>query len=611
MAIDYTNLNGSVNIGESPAGKRDTWNSYNFFHTAFYQRVVLLCGGNLTAAERWWKTPLPYPPFLKDGAIRAPEELLTDEEWRSLRNWLGENVTGGWIDDVDFYNESQGIGTMTKQDNSLIQLVQADTGSTATTIQSRDGDYVIHTFTQSDQLFVRHEGIVEYFMVGGGGAGGGNYAGGGGGGGSVLTGFKRLTVGTYDIIIGAGGAGGLDTGTSGLQGQAGKRDGKAGGNTTAFGITAYGGGAGAGTTMNTFAAVATVQGAPQATPFTVDNSYAIGSGGGGSAANNAGAVSTSHTKGSNGFGYKGGIGFADYATNAGYVTSLIMGAGGGGAGDAGLDANIWTLNSVEVQAGSATSTTNSATAASQTLTATTASGTIVVGQLIYGSTAIPAGTYVQSISGTTLTLSTLTTAAITNASLTFGAIFSCASTPYLQNGITVLITGTNSGSAAITGYATSNAYLVGTCTNGTFTLTKNDGTVVLATTGTLTGLTFKTTTKQAGAGGIGVSSTISDNLVYYGGGGAGGVHGIENLGNSGGRGGGASSKNTNLASGTTNNGTANTGGGGAGASGLTSVIDAPGGTGGSGIVIIRYPKNAAFGKKKPGNVAAFEQQLSG
>ena len=146
MAIDYTNLNGSVNIGTSE--NRNIWDSYNFFHTAIYQRTVILNGGDLDATVRWWKTPLPYPPF----NIRAPEQLLTETDWRSLRDWVCNTVQGGWIDDVDFYNESQGIGTMTKQDNSLIQLVQADTGPTATTRQSRDGDYVIHTFTQSDKL---------------------------------------------------------------------------------------------------------------------------------------------------------------------------------------------------------------------------------------------------------------------------------------------------------------------------------------------------------------------------------------------------------------------------------------------------------------------------
>jgi hypothetical protein len=560
MAIDYTNLNGSVNIGASPAGKRDTWNSYNFYYTVFYQRVVLLCGGNLDAAWRWWRTPLPYPPFLKNGAIRAPEELLTDDEWRSLRNWLGETVKGGWIDDVDFYNESQRFGTMAKQDNSLIQLVRADTGSTATTIQSRDGDYVIHTFTQSDQLFVRHEGIVEYLIVGGGGAGGGNFAGGGGGGGSVLTGFKRLTVGTYDIVIGAGGTGGLDTGTTGLQGQAGVRDGTDGQNTTAFGITAYGGGAGAARDNNTFAGVARVKDAPQATPFVVDNRYALGSGGGGSATNTAGAFSTSHTKGSNGFGYRGGNAYVSGAV----VSPIYLGGGGGGAGGPGQNANAFQLSAV----------------------ATT--GT--------------AGQFSCTSNPTAL--------------LTSGNTWSTdAEVPlaqaYNNTQLVCVVSGTNSGTGTITGYASPTMYNVTAQTDGTFTLTAYPaGTAIVTTAGTLTGLSFVVTSRVAGQAGLGVYSTISDDSVLYGTGGAGGAHGALDRGNNGAGGGGAS-KDGNLASTTTSSGTTNRGCGGAGASGLVGVASAPGGNGGSGIVIVRYPKNAAFGKKKPGNVAAFGQQLSG
>jgi len=539
---DYTNLNGSLNIGDSPAGTRNIWDSYNFYHSAFYQRTLYLNGGDEVTTIRWWKTPLPYPPF----NMRAPEELLTDTEWRSLRNWLGETIKGGWIDDVEFYNESQRFGTMTKQDNSLIQLVQADTGPTATTIQSRDGDYVIHTFTASDYFTVRAEGIVEYLLVGGGGSGGGNYAGGGGGGGSVVSGFKRLTLGTYDIVIGAGGAGGSDTGTSGLQGQDGKRDGQDGGNTTAFGITAYGGGAGAGTTTNTFAAVARVKDAPQATPFVVDNTYAIGSGGGGSAANGNAAISSSHTKGSNGFGYKGGSGF-----NGGTQT-IYLGGGGGGAGGPGQNAIWYYLNGVVCTGTSGQFT------CTQNPTALLSPGGV--------------------LSGTQMV---------------------------------AIVAGTLSGTATITGYTDSTLYILTNQTDGSFTLNAwPSGAAITTTAGSITGLSFQVTTRQSGAGGIGIASTISDNLVYYGGGGAGGAHGALDRGNVGGLGGGASSKDPNQSSGTTNSASSNTGGGGAGASGLVGVTGAPGGNGGSGIVIIRYPKNLAFGKKKAGNQAAYGQALT-
>jgi hypothetical protein len=599
MAVNYTNLNGSVNIGSS--SKRDTWNSYNFFHTAIYQRTIILNGGDLTATERWWKTPLPYPPF----NVRAPEDLLTETDWRSLRNWICDTVQGGWIDDVDFFNEHQGIGIMANRDITT-KIVEATTGPNSTTTLSRDGDYVIHRFTQSDYLTVKSEGIVEYLLVGGGGAGGANYGGGGGGGGSVVTGFKRLPVGTYDIVIGAGGglvSTGQDIGNTGLQGQAGKRDSTDGGNTTAFGITAYGGGAGAGTTTNSFAAVARVKDAPQATPFVVDNSMAIGSGGGGSAANPTGAFSSSHTKGSNYFGYRGGNGFVNG------TTGVYLGGGGGGAGGPGFDANAWPLSNVVISNSTATSTVNSATINSNTITVTTATGTIIVGMVIYGSTAIPNGTFIKEISGTTLTLSHPTTAAISNASLTFGGVFTCESSPYLKDEASVIISGTNTGTGSITGYSSGNLYQIIKSTNGSFSLSTIAGADVTIAAGTLTGLLFTVTTRQAGAGGIGISSTISDTETYYGGGGAGGGHGTLDRGNVGGLGGGASSKDANQQSATTNDGNANTGGGGAGATGAAGVTGAEIGLGGSGIVIVRYPKNIGISNKPNKNRAAFGQPV--
>ena len=95
-----------------------------------------------------------------------------------------------------------------------------------------------------------------------------------------------------------------------------------------------------------------------------------------------------------------------------------------------------------------------------------------------------------------------------------------------------------------------------------------------STGGTLSGTT-------AGSGGAGVSSTISGSSVTYGGGGGGGAASGGGAGGSGGSGGGGSGA---LNTATPTAGTANTGGGGGG-SGSTTVR---GGTGGSGIVILKY-----------------------
>jgi len=82
-------------------------------------------------------------------------------------------------------------------------------------------------------------------------------------------------------------------------------------------------------------------------------------------------------------------------------------------------------------------------------------------------------------------------------------------------------------------------------------------------------------------GGIGVATTISGSSTYYAGGGGGWISSVPYTGAGiGGSGGGADGKST----GTGNNGTVNTGGGGGGTNAATS------GSGGSGIVIVRYAR---------------------
>ncbi len=89
-------------------------------------------------------------------------------------------------------------------------------------------------FTKSGKVTVTGSGSVQILLVGGGGGGGipgsNAYAGGGGGGagGYVSTNAVPVAAGEYDVVVGAGG----------LIGQN-------GGDSSVFGITAYGGGHGA------------------------------------------------------------------------------------------------------------------------------------------------------------------------------------------------------------------------------------------------------------------------------------------------------------------------------------------------------------------------------
>jgi hypothetical protein len=93
----------------------------------------------------------------------------------------------------------------------------------------------------------------------------------------------------------------------------------------------------------------------------------------------------------------------------------------------------------------------------------------------------------------------------------------------------------------------------------------------------------------SGNGGAGVTSTITGSSVgYAGGGGAGFKSGSAGTASDGGGAGGASNDDGTA-------GTANTGGGGGGASSISTSYDRGGGVGGSGIVILKYPKEITLG----------------
>lgn len=166
------------------------------------------------------------------------------------------------------------------------------TGGTITT----DGNYKVHTFLTSDNFEVLSgSGDIEYLLVAGGGAGGWGL-GGGGGAGELVTDIENITVGTYPVIIGAGGAGVFHG------------SGSNGSNSTFNGHTAIGGGGGG----------------------TANNNGKNGGSGGGAGGNLAmiGGISTAV----DGVGHNGGY------------TTYGAGAGGGGAATQGIDNNSSSTN---------------------------------------------------------------------------------------------------------------------------------------------------------------------------------------------------------------------------------------------------------------------------
>jgi hypothetical protein len=188
-------------------------------------------------------------------------------------------------------------------------------------IVTNDGTYWIHTFLSSGTFTPAKELTCDLLAVAGGAGGGGSdssgrTAGGGGGAGGYLEQTGRsVAVGSYNVVIGAGGAQGTSAAaaTPSLVTR-----GTNGSNTVFDTSTAIGGGGGSGGGFGLNGTASTG-----------------GSGGGGNAAGGtteAGAAATQgNSGGATGYGFAGGNG----GTNGSYQA----GAGGGGAGGVGAVGN--------------------------------------------------------------------------------------------------------------------------------------------------------------------------------------------------------------------------------------------------------------------------------
>ena len=161
--------------------------------------------------------------------------------------------------------------------------------------------YRIHTFTSSGTFDVTDPGVsstVDVLLVGGGGGGGSRHGGGGGGGGVREVPAQSLTSGSHAVTVGQGGVG-MTTST----------DGANGGPSVFLGLTAQGGGRGAGV------------------KHVAGTGSGVGSGGGGSDSNSVVGG------GAAGQGNAGAVGVS--GTGTGDREGGWAGGGGGGAGQAG------------------------------------------------------------------------------------------------------------------------------------------------------------------------------------------------------------------------------------------------------------------------------------
>lgn len=216
------------------------------------------------------------------------------------------------------------------------------------------GGYLYATFTNSDTLTVVNGGstTIEYLIVAGGGSGGsrsndwpGN---GGGGGGGYIAGSSILASDDYTIVVGSGAAA-VSGNVNGIQG----------GNSSAFSLTATGGGYGgsikaSNTGGNGGSGGGGSYGGAGGSPVsgqgfgggnghaaTPDDTAIAGGGGGGSQAGFAGGiVSTTQGKGGDGYTWVNGVVYAGGGAGGrhGYGSALTQSGGSGGGGSSGSPA---------------------------------------------------------------------------------------------------------------------------------------------------------------------------------------------------------------------------------------------------------------------------------
>lgn len=178
-------------------------------------------------------------------------------------------------------------------------------------------EYIVHTFTSSGTFIPSDSGFVDILLVGGGGGGATAFnrsaCGGGGGGGAVRA---HLSVAVspvpYAVLIGAGGAAGTGTSLPYDRTVPGVGDGEFGGDSSALGMVANGGGTG--TCYE------------DRVGFSNGNASAGGSGGAGGLLHSSGSTYPQGGVYGNNGGLQAGTGQSNDSTSAG---------GGGGAGGAG------------------------------------------------------------------------------------------------------------------------------------------------------------------------------------------------------------------------------------------------------------------------------------
>ena len=248
---------------------------------------------------------------IPEGVVLKPTSLVVEEG--AVFGGLGRLVYPFSASDLAGLVLEDGVSV---DDGRFVANFSIDVLRGTPTMSKQNGDRVL-IFETNALIRVNGTGLFDVLVVGGGGGGGSKCGGGGGGGGVVYTQSLAVASGIYSVTVGRGGIGAPDKSTVNTSG----------GDSGAFGILAYGGGAG-----GTF-------GGRTNSHYGLDG----GSGGGGGIVRPWNYATRAH--GGTGLqGHDGGSGcninFMAYG-GASYVGSAYRstGGGGGGAGGAGVAAD--------------------------------------------------------------------------------------------------------------------------------------------------------------------------------------------------------------------------------------------------------------------------------
>jgi hypothetical protein len=291
-AANFTATNGVTVVLSNAAAAGDLITIESFFVSSVLNAIPNV-PGSITPAL------LDSTSQSGSGALQIPTGTTAQRPTSPTVGMIRYNTTLNYIEE---FRQSQWLA---------VSNIFSAVGGTFSTYSLSGVNYGVHTFTASDTFQVTAgTATIEYLIVAGGG-GGGSEHGGGGGAGGMLTGSVTVAAGSYSIIIGGGGTGAPYSATNGAY-----LLGTNGANSSAFGLTAIGGGYGA-----SYRNGATSQG------------NAGGSGGGGAPFDGGGPSA-------------GGAGTAGQGNNGGRANygggGPYPGAGGGGRGAVGSDGTTGT-----------------------------------------------------------------------------------------------------------------------------------------------------------------------------------------------------------------------------------------------------------------------------